>query len=546
MLHERAIPRFATALAPAVEPQPAEEPIIAQDPGSSSSPTASEPQENLASSSGSSKRRRRLAALLTPVIVIGITIGAHWLWTWQGERRLTHYVKGLKDGGEKVALADFLPAGATPDERNAAVDIRTATESLSGDGEMWQDFFGIGPLGFPLTEQELSVIRPVLDTNAKTIEMVRAAMSKPEVDWAGILPSQYRSPFPAMFFRGGGGAQRRGALGQLVGTAAMVAHQEGDDHMAVAHVHELLFLSRATGERPTVRGQFGAQKTCEMAENILDAIIPGISIGDGRNQAKPADVKSLIARLVDDGGPRDAMQRTLRVERARHLEGLLPPPGGPSTTVPWGDMPPPAFAVSRSIQQYLWRPVQLGRAMNSFERLSLAIGSFNAVSYREFLAAFTENPVVKADDAAAAAASAASGGVADDDGETAYLRGLTNNVQEFGRIHYLLMARRKTSALALAVQLYRAEHNAWPAANLMGLVPQYLSAIPLDPLSTTADRLVYIPDAKRPRVYSVGEDGIDDGGWPPEPFATRAEDMRLSDYVVDLKPQPRKGPARRG
>ena len=47
------------------------------------------------------------------------------------------------------------------------------------------------------------------------------------------------------------------------------------------------------------------------------------------------------------------------------------------------------------------------------------------------------------------------------------------------------------------------------------LAPDYLPAVPNDPLAAEPTQIGYISvydDPERPRVYSVGMDGVDDGG----------------------------------
>ena len=70
------------------------------------------------------------------------------------------------------------------------------------------------------------------------------------------------------------------------------------------------------------------------------------------------------------------------------------------------------------------------------------------------------------------------------------------------------------------------------------MFPRYLAKMPADPLASSGERLVYLPDPKRPRVYSVGDDGIDDGGVAPPSNTSRPEDYRSTDWVVDLQRQP--------
>jgi hypothetical protein len=81
-----------------------------------------------------------------------------------------------------------------------------------------------------------------------------------------------------------------------------------------------------------------------------------------------------------------------------------------------------------------------------------------------------------------------------------------------GAWHTRHRTQLKLAILALASERYRVDHGRWPATPAE-LVPAYLSTVPFDPhegvplhWKTTGDNLI---------LYSVGENGIDDGGiWP--------------------------------
>jgi len=73
------------------------------------------------------------------------------------------------------------------------------------------------------------------------------------------------------------------------------------------------------------------------------------------------------------------------------------------------------------------------------------------------------------------------------------------------------LASRRLAATALAIRLYEVDHGHRPRA-LSELVPDYISAIPSDPFSPDGAPIGYRPDADPPVLYSVGDDGVDDGG----------------------------------
>jgi hypothetical protein len=64
-------------------------------------------------------------------------------------------------------------------------------------------------------------------------------------------------------------------------------------------------------------------------------------------------------------------------------------------------------------------------------------------------------------------------------------------------------------AAELALRCYRSKHGQ-PPARLDDLVPALLKRVPLDPFSNRP--MIYRPQGTNWLLYSVGTDGVDDGG----------------------------------
>jgi len=78
------------------------------------------------------------------------------------------------------------------------------------------------------------------------------------------------------------------------------------------------------------------------------------------------------------------------------------------------------------------------------------------------------------------------------------------------RLELLLSAHDAITHVAIALQRYHLDHGNYPE-DLDQLVPDYLSAIPLDPF--TGNPLIYKPNTGDPfLLYSLGNNRIDDGG----------------------------------
>jgi hypothetical protein len=88
-------------------------------------------------------------------------------------------------------------------------------------------------------------------------------------------------------------------------------------------------------------------------------------------------------------------------------------------------------------------------------------------------------------------------------------RGNVIKYQPVAKASLRMHAELRCAAAALAAERYRLAKGEWPES-LHGLVPAYLPAVPKDPFSGEALRLRRVEDGLV--IYSVGEDGKDDGG----------------------------------
>jgi hypothetical protein len=77
--------------------------------------------------------------------------------------------------------------------------------------------------------------------------------------------------------------------------------------------------------------------------------------------------------------------------------------------------------------------------------------------------------------------------------------------------HDISAAKRRLITAELALRIFQSEHGQ-PPAQLSDLVPRYLPRVPIDPF--TEKELIYRPQGTNWLLYSVGEDGTDDGGTP--------------------------------
>ncbi|MCE7974100.1 MAG: hypothetical protein DYG92_07205 [Leptolyngbya sp. PLA1] len=107
----------------------------------------------------------------------------------------------------------------------------------------------------------------------------------------------------------------------------------------------------------------------------------------------------------------------------------------------------------------------------------------------------------------------------------------------------MIEARRAAVLVRLALELHKRETGRWPAS-LDELVPRYLPSVPSDPFDGKPLRYSPGVGGMSPVVYSVGVDGVDDGGVPPATEGGRKNVNSLRVFVW-ARSDPAPSPERR-
>ncbi len=91
---------------------------------------------------------------------------------------------------------------------------------------------------------------------------------------------------------------------------------------------------------------------------------------------------------------------------------------------------------------------------------------------------------------------------------------LGTDAQLLVRLHVRQVARVELAETAYAIAAFRDEHGGKYPAKLAELVPKYAAVVPTDPF-TDGQEFRYKPNEKGYLLYSVGENGKDEGGREP-------------------------------
>jgi hypothetical protein len=460
------------------------------------------------------RRRPWRWVLMAGMLLVLAGAGFYLTWTKRSEQRLNQLVEELKGAGEPVEPAEMVHR-PIPAEDDAALDLQAAVALFKGiDKSNIGDTFDFGS---PLSAKEAATLAEMIERERGAVDRVRGARGKTDADWK--IP--YQSP-TLMTLLPHLNPQR--ALGQLCRAAAVNDRLKGDDFEVVEHLRDVLAIGRANETQPIMVAHLVAVGVTAVACEQLGRFAPDLAVGSpsrpGGRAATPEQVRATIGELLDEApcdagvhaafaGERVMMLDTMKLLADRKLDaaslmGTVGAARGMRLPVPRGII----FADAVII---VTQDTQVAEA---FAR------SPDYVTYRQNAppapAALQKNPKVH------------------------FLAGsMLPSYDRFILQQYRIKADRRLTATALALRLYAAEHAGKYPATLDALVPKYLPSVPKDPFAAGDKPLHYsLTDPAVPRVYSVADNGIDDGG-STSPTNYRRNDMgrwEKGDAVLEMRP----------
>lgn len=460
------------------------------------------------------------------LLLVAGCIAWYWLWGNRKAQNLWAELAALKAAGHPITAAD-LAQKSVPDERNAALLLRRAADLIDPASEAWQayDRMEFPRLGsrLPLRDDEREILRRVVEQNKEVFALVGRARQLTEFDWqidcsAGPLNVDFK-PFSA---------QRR--LANLLQAAAMIAHEDGDDATAIERAEQVGFISHAVGTAPNLITALISSGIASMQVKLLDEMSPSLRIGDDSTSVSPQRLRALINDLLKNDAQRELMRRGLIAERAFQqdmMQALMEGRGG-NPLAP-GASGPGQQPGGSALAGVVLGPVMRENALLMLRHMNKVIESLDSADWPSFEARFQS---IEAQ-------------LRRSPYRYRYASLMLPALDRAVLVNYRVLTDRHLTAAALACRWYAVEHDGRPPASLDELVPKYLPHVALDLLAGAGKTIGYVPDADRPRVYHVGENGKDDSGREPDPLASERENKGLSDEVVHLKHQPRPttGPA---
>ena len=396
---------------------------------------------------------------------------------WHADRRLMAAESSARAKGWPVEPNE-LDEPILPDADNAAFYLSRAAAALkfTPAQQAALDRTGVGRIA----TADLPLLRAAVAANAKPLADVRVAAALSRASWG----QTYRTPVVASMNFSHLSDQRQ--LAEFVGIAAGTAALDGDSAEAVRRVRDLLRIGRAQAGSMVATDLIGGSITA-LGTAEIEALLPNLSFGSAsagggtRPATRPADraaVLGLIALLLDDESPRRRTAAAVEGDRVLNSD------------------------MARILADaWALRPLFLAEAAASVPRL-------------EAVRPLALHPTGASADSPALVGTPA-------DGPFGFFQFMDSDLSRYVLSLARVTAERRLAAAALAVRLYQFDHAGRLPPTLADLVPAYLPSVPADPFRADGGPIGYAPSftpappaqpAPSPRVYSVGDDGADDGG----------------------------------
>jgi hypothetical protein len=406
-------------------------------------------------------------------------------WGWYSYRLLAAQLDEARRRGEPVAAEDIV-FESVPDSENAFLVQVRAAQSQAAGVDSPRNSIDEYPHDYPpFPANWMKRAKASEQAHGKVFALARQARQLSGVQIHDRLPIPW-TPSSAGYLT------NLRYLANTLTDGALYAHVTGDDSEALERIFDVLHLSRSLRRDPVLVSQLVAMGFDALAFDTVQTIAPGLEL-TAEKAAKPAtrrQIQQLIFELLDESEAWKGFQASLLAERAWIAE------------------------VRRSNSQGTWfiRPLATMDAIRSHRNLDLVIEAShlpNNPQARAMLArCLIEKPL---NDPFASLF----GSTPSKSQVPRYSRWFVTwgDLSRTFETHFRALAERRMSAVALAVRLYRIEHDRFPE-HLQDLVPQYLPAVPDDPF-LEGKPLGYVvlkaalPDGSdRPMIFYEAGDGF--------------------------------------
>ena len=400
------------------------------------------------------------------------------IWGWEAAARLKSIRARFTSSGLPLTTADF--AGPPlADDQNAAVALTAALGSLRveapdfggrGEGRGRGGMAGMGWGWGRLSMMDGGRWRPTVTANREALAEIDHAIMLPAARWPMTTESIWDRPPNASMSLGNFG------LRVLLRAAAQAAHDDGQDAAAIAALRRTLAVAHILDSSNDLLSHVAAAGMRSEAAQLLERwdLQP--------TPATAGAMRDLIKAFVEGSANAPNIARSFEFETAAYAESAA------------GDDP--------ALQNWWLRPLAIDGIARGMALQVKLLPVVQATNWQQVAATPLPLPAAHTN-------------------LNTIVLSLSEprlEIVEVMRIYFRSLADMRAVSVLAAANLYRAEKGAYPPT-IEALVPTYLAVVPVDPFEATGKGFHYRLDGKgadiSPTVWSVGENGIDDGGAFP-------------------------------
>jgi hypothetical protein len=412
------------------------------------------------------------------------------IWGTYESTQLQRELTRLRERGQPLAAEDFAYVPLA-DDQNAATLLMDAAKAFNSNAIPPRASNNVYPPYPPYNAKWMADAGASEAAHGKLFQLAREARSRPRAQWRD-------QPLAAPLIVTAVNANKLNAARNLANTLADSAEYQqltGNDGEALERIRDVLHLSASLRQDDPVVAQLVSIGIEALAVDAVMQMAPGLHF-ENSPAARPA-AKAIISQLLDDAPLRDGVRRSLVFERASVQDYR--------TTAARGTWVIRPLADAQIVRDHHNFDVLIDAASNltSKPQVSLALSRMsderlwmNASPAGARPAAYRDTP--------------------------RYSRWFATEMSydRYFETTFRVIGERRMAAVALAANLFRADHHRWPNA-LDELVPAYLPSIPLDPFADgepigyTIQRGVLPNGADRPLLFD--RNGDKDMGPYPEP-----------------------------
>lgn len=456
-------------------------------------------------------------AVIAAVVLLLVAVVLWYAWLANATKRRDAAWERLRAAGIATSVEELkAQVQPVPAEVNPAVEYERAWSLIDPEDEAWHAWNNFEPAAEERTPEEQAAFakleRAMVEAHEEALELVAEADGKirPAVDvvradfgvWSerdGPLPADLISLMvPSM--------NNRRSLARLLAADSNIAGADGDGKRMVQNVIRIIGLADAIdSDSHTVVEHLVATGIRELATNaVIDNSTTAVDA--------PYELKMALTALLLDDAPATAGYRAGMEGEATTQQALLQELDAGRLTM---NSVAGSGQGNGSPLHKMLRPIMRGEAAEMAEYMLITI---KAAETKRFPMATTQLPNMDLDERSK--------------WRDLFLLILLPSLDRALEAEFRGRTDRRLAAATLAIRSYQRDHDGRLPSDLEALVPDYLPAVPIDPMAAAGD-LRY--DSERGLLWSVGADGIDAGG---DETVEKGSPHRwtMKDAVVRLKP----------